>query len=173
FKLALELAFSMLSFDSQLQQLQLDAHAPELSILLHGMLFTNIQLDNFLPTLAHFLECIEIEGAEEHEWIMMTVVNISAMLEYGRPSGMLCKIGGVGAHDTGTGVPAVKVAKKYQVTPAFRDEDGEEKWMDVDDKGTQQTSPALSDANIPMELPVSFKLVLELAFSMLSFVLHN
>ncbi|KAG2131404.1 uncharacterized protein EDB93DRAFT_1255511 [Suillus bovinus] len=37
----------------------------------------------------------------------------------------------------------VKVAKKYQVTPAFRDKDGEEKRMDMDDKGTQQTSPAL------------------------------
>jgi hypothetical protein len=101
---------------------------------------------------------------------MMAVVNIGAMLEYGRPSGVLRKIGGVGARDTG---PAVKVAKKCQVAPAFRDEDGEEKRMDVDDEGAPQTSPILSDANMPVELPVSFKLALELAFSMLSFVLRN
>ncbi|KIK36462.1 hypothetical protein CY34DRAFT_16369 [Suillus luteus UH-Slu-Lm8-n1] len=109
------------------------------------MLFTNIQLDNFSPTLARFIKRIEIEGAEEHEWIMMA----------------------------GTGGPAVKVAKKRQVAPAFRDEDSEEKRMDVDDKGASQASPALSDANTPAEFPVSFKLALELAFSMLSFVLRN
>jgi protein SMG6 len=45
--------------------------------------------------------------------------------------------------------------------------------MDVDDEATSQASPALSDANMPAELPLSFKLVLELAFSMLSFVLRN
>ncbi|KAG2349793.1 hypothetical protein BDR05DRAFT_994785 [Suillus weaverae] len=72
------------------------------------MLFTNIQLDNFSPTLACYIECIEIEGAEEREWIMMA----------------------------GTGGPAVKVAKKCQIAPAFRDKDSEEKWMDMDDEGT-------------------------------------
>lgn len=158
------------SSTAQSRRSQPDARASELFVLLHGMLFTNIQLDDFSPTLARFLERIEIEGAEEREWIMMAVVNIGAMLEYGRPSGVLRKIGGVGARDTG---PAVKVAKKCQVAPAFRDEDGEEKRMDVDDEGAPQTSPILSDANMPVELPVSFKLALELAFSMLSFVLRN
>lgn len=161
------------SSTAQSRRSQPDARAPELFVLLHGMLFTNIQLDDFTPTLARFLERIEIEGAEEREWIMMAVVNISAVLEYGRPSGVLRKIGGVGARDTGAGGPAVKVAKKSQVVPAFRDEDSEEKRMDVDDEGAPQASPALSDANMPVELPVSFKLALELAFSMLSFVLRN
>ncbi|KAG1823448.1 uncharacterized protein BJ212DRAFT_1476331 [Suillus subaureus] len=109
------------------------------------MLFTNIQLDNFSPTLACFIKHIEIEGAEEHKWIMMA----------------------------GTGSPAVKVAKKCQVAPTFRDEDSEEKWMDMDDEGASQASPALLDANMPAEFLVSFKLALELAFSMLSFVLCN
>lgn len=161
------------SSTAQSRRSQPDARAPELFVLLHGMLFTNIQLDDFSPTLARFLERIEIEGAEEREWIMMAVVNIGAVLEYGRPSGVLRKIGGVGARDTGAGGPAVKVAKKCQVAPAFRDEDGEEKRMDVDDEGAPQISPVLSDANMPAELPVSFKLALELAFSMLSFVLRN
>ncbi|KAG2355122.1 hypothetical protein BDR07DRAFT_1493625 [Suillus spraguei] len=115
------------SSTAQSQRSQADACAPEFFVLLHGMLFTNIQLDDFLPTLAHFLERIKIEGAEEREWIMMAVVNIGAMFEYGRPSGVLCKIGGIGARDTGAGGPAVKVAKKYQPTPAFHDKDGEEK----------------------------------------------
>ncbi|KAG1829219.1 hypothetical protein DFJ58DRAFT_671981, partial [Suillus subalutaceus] len=117
----------------------------EFFVLLHSMLFTNIQLDNFLPTLAHFIEHIEIKGAKEHEWIMMA----------------------------GTGGPAVKVAKKCQVVPAFRDKDRKEKQMDVDDEGASQASPVLSDANTPTELPVSFKLALEFAFLMLSFILHN
>ncbi|KAG1808411.1 uncharacterized protein BJ212DRAFT_1485043 [Suillus subaureus] len=111
------------SSTAQSRRSQADACAPELFILLHGMLFTNIRLDNFLPTLACFLERIKIKGAEEHEWIMMAVMNIGAMFEYGRLSGVLCKIGGIGARDTG----AVKVAKKYQPTPAFCDKDGEEK----------------------------------------------
>lgn len=161
------------SSTAQSRRSQPDARAPELFVLLHGMLFTNIQLDDFSPTLARFLERIEIEGAEEREWIMMAVVNIGAVLEYGRPSGVLRKIGGIGARDTGAGGPAVKVAKKCQVAPAFRDEDSEEKRMDVDDEATSQASPALSDANMPAELPLSFKLALELAFSMLSFVLRN
>jgi len=82
---------------------QPDARVPELFVLLYGMLFTNIQLEDFSPTLARFLERIEFEGAEEREWIMMAIVNIGAMLEYGRPSGMLRKIGGVGLRECGAG----------------------------------------------------------------------
>ncbi|KAG1842160.1 hypothetical protein DFJ58DRAFT_666167, partial [Suillus subalutaceus] len=159
------------SSTAQSQRLQADACTPELFVLLHGMLFTNIQLDDFSPTLARFLECIEIKGAEEHKWIMMAVVNIGAMFEYGCPSGVLRKVGGIGARDIGAGGPAVKVAKKYQAMPAFHNEDGEEKRMDMDAEGAPQTSPVPSDTNMPAELPVSFKLALELAFSMLSFIL--
>jgi protein SMG6 len=79
------------SSTAQLQRSQPDARAPELFVLLHGMLFTNIQLDDFLPTLAHFLEHIEIEGAKEREWIMMAVMNISAVLEYARPGCKSCQ----------------------------------------------------------------------------------
>ncbi|KAG0705195.1 hypothetical protein DFH29DRAFT_908006, partial [Suillus ampliporus] len=161
------------SSSAQSRRSQPDARVSELFVLLHGMLFTNIQLDDFSPTLARFLERIEIEGAEEREWIMMAVVNICAVLEYGRASGVLRKIGGVGAREPGTGGPTVKVVKKGHAAPAHREDDGEEKRMDVDDEGDLQGSPALSDANMPAELPVSFKLAIELAFSMLSFVLRN
>ena len=55
------------------------------------MLFANIQLDDFPCTLAHFLERIEMEGegVEEREWIMMGVINIGAILEYGRASSVV------------------------------------------------------------------------------------
>jgi protein SMG6 len=55
----------------------------ELFDLLHGNLFTDIQLNDFAPTLSRFLERLEIEGAEEREWIMMAVTNIGAIMEYG------------------------------------------------------------------------------------------
>jgi len=78
-----------------------DAKASDLFILLHGMLFTNIQLDDFQPTLARFIERLEIEGAEEREWIMMGVVNIASIMEYGRPGGVLRKVGCVGSKEIG------------------------------------------------------------------------
>ena len=42
-----------------------DASVPDLFVLLHGMLFTKVQLDDFQPTLARFVERLGIEGAEE------------------------------------------------------------------------------------------------------------
>ena len=47
-----------------------DAKASDLFVLLHGVLVTNIQLDDVQPTLARFIEHLEIEGEEECEWIM-------------------------------------------------------------------------------------------------------
>ena len=38
-----------------------------------------------MPTLGRFLERVEIEGAEQREWVMMGVVNVAAVLEYGGP----------------------------------------------------------------------------------------
>ena len=78
-----------------------DAKASDLFILLHGMLFTNIQLDDFQPTLARFIERLEIEGAEEREWIMMGIINITSIMEYGRPGGVLRKVGCVGSKEVG------------------------------------------------------------------------
>src|SRR5882762_1693077 len=52
--------------------------AADLFVLLHRMLFTNIQLNNFPGTLAHFLKRLEMEGesVEECEWVMMGIVNL-------------------------------------------------------------------------------------------------
>ena len=61
---------SILSHAAQARRSVPDAKASDLFILLRGMLFTNIQLVDFQPTLAWFVERLEIEGAEEREWIM-------------------------------------------------------------------------------------------------------
>jgi protein SMG6 len=165
------------SSTSQTRRTQPDARAPELFVLLHGMLFTNIELDDFTPTLARFLERLEIEGAEEREWIMMAVINIGAVMEYGRPSSVLRKIGGATIRDGTLAAPIRVVAKRS--TAVHIEETGEEKRMDVDDDSVKpgpsqaQISPALSEGALPLELPQTFKFAVELAFSMLSFVLHN
>jgi hypothetical protein len=65
---------------------QADARVPELFVLLHVMLFTNIQFDDFSPTLAHFLERTKVEGAEECEWIVVAVANVGAILKVVQPS---------------------------------------------------------------------------------------
>src|SRR5260370_34413196 len=81
-----------------------DSHASELSVLLHGMLFTNIQLDSFNATMARFIERLAIEGAEEKEWLMMAVVNIGAILEYGKAGGIVRRFGGLGTKEGATAV---------------------------------------------------------------------
>jgi hypothetical protein len=66
-----------------------DAHVGELFVLLHGMLFTNIQLDNFQSTLVRLIERLQIEDVEERDWIMMAVINVSSVLKNGKPTGVL------------------------------------------------------------------------------------
>ena len=94
-----ESILSIWSHAAQARRSVPDAKASDLFILLHGMLFTNIQLDDFQPTLARFIERLEIEGAEEREWIMMGIVNIASIMEYGRPGGVLRKVGCVGSKE--------------------------------------------------------------------------
>src|ERR1700676_4025246 len=78
--------------------------AADLFILLHGMLFTNIQLDNFTGMFARFLERLEMEGlgVEEREWVMMGIINLGAVLEYGRASCVVRRAGGFGGVKDGT-----------------------------------------------------------------------
>lgn len=151
-----------------------DARVPDLFVLLHGMLFTNIQLDDFQPTLARFVERLQIEGAEEREWIMMAVVNISAILEYGKPAGVMKSAGGVGtrAGDPGTqqGATMKVMAKKVS----------DEEKMDVDEAGgrvgaeAMQSSPPMSEVEPDTpDYPPSFKFALQLTFAMLSHVLRH
>ncbi|KAG8894285.1 hypothetical protein FRC00_009188, partial [Tulasnella sp. 408] len=70
--------------------------APSIFLLLQGMLFTRIQLDDFHPTVARLKERIQLNPEEvtEAEWTMMAVLNISAILDYGRGEGVLRKVCG-------------------------------------------------------------------------------
>ena len=160
-----------------------DARVHDLFVLLHGMLFTNIQLDDFQPTLARLVERLEIEGAEEREWIMMAVVNLSAVLEYGKPSGVLKRAGGVGPREAGPAAMRV-MAKRGVVDEEKMDVDGEH-GTDVDMQSVSsataalftnsvQVSPAMSDAETDSpEHPAPFKLALQLTFAMFSHVLRH
>ena len=162
---------------AQSRRSQPDASTLDLFVLLHGMLFTNIQLDDFTPTLARFLERLEIEDAEERQWIMMAVINISAIMEYGGPS-VLRKVGGLGGSREVNGVTPVRVVAKR--SPVIHHEDvREDRQMDVDDESPRvpfaaaHVSPALSDADLATELPPRFKFAMQLTFSMLTFVLRH
>ena len=62
---------------------------PEPFVFFHGVLFTNMQLDDFSATLARILERLDIEEPVGREWAMITVVNIGALLEYGHQQGVL------------------------------------------------------------------------------------
>jgi protein SMG6 len=102
------------------------------------MLFTNIQLDDLIGTLACFLERLEMEGkgVEEHEWIMTSIVR---------------RAGGFGGTKEGmhTNSSGVKVMVKRATTIA-EDEDPK---MDVNDSAelkltmAAQASPATSEAD--------------------------
>ena len=76
-----------------------DSPTPELFIFLHCTLFTNAQLNGFSATLVHLLERLDIEEPEGQEWTMIAVVNIGALLEYGRPQGVLQRTGTLGQMD--------------------------------------------------------------------------
>ncbi|KAF9050675.1 hypothetical protein BDZ89DRAFT_1057118 [Hymenopellis radicata] len=126
-----------------------DAKVSDLFVLLHGMLFTNIELDAFQPTMARFVERLQIEGAEDREWTSMAVINIGSILEYGKP--------------TGVSTAAMRVMAKRELLAEDR--------MDVDDPSG---SPVLTqmDTDSP-DLPMGFTLALQLTFSMLSYVLRH
>lgn len=106
--------------------------AADLFVLLHGMVFTNIQLDDFAGTLARFLERLEMEGegVEEREWVMMGVINLGALLEYGRASSLIRRAGGFEGVKEGTnlGSAGIKVMIKRATTIV---EDEESKWISM------------------------------------------
>jgi hypothetical protein len=143
------------------------------------MLFTNIQLDDFSPTLARLLERLSIEGPEAQEWTMMAAINIGALLEYGRAQGVLRRAG-VGQLDRNPVGPAaatkVKLARKFQ-TDERMEVDGDERRRSVDMEAqglsTAQASSVLPDSEASAEVPFAFKMAQELTFSMLGHALRS
>ena len=125
------------SLQAQARRSTPDAHTSELFVLLHGMIFTNIQLDDFLPMLARFMGRLRLEEPEERDWIMMAIVNITSVLEYGRPTGVLRSIGGIGnatgqVGKEGSTVAAAAASAKVNMMVKKLDE------MEVDDTTMDQ-----------------------------------
>lgn len=171
-----------------------DSSVEDLFVLLHGMLFTGVQLDDFPPTLARFMERLQLEGAEERDWIMMAVVNITALLEFGKPTGVLRSTGGIGSGATGrdasSAAQAAAATAKVNMLVKKVDE------MEVDDAEDAGTSPVMREQEINMkgngvlnvspllanaqavnsertEPPLAFKYALQLTFEMFAYTLRN
>ncbi|TDL27426.1 hypothetical protein BD410DRAFT_818864 [Rickenella mellea] len=183
------------SAQAQARRSQPDAHVSDLFVLLHGMLFTNIELDDFPATLARLMERLELEGAEEREWIMMAVINITAILEYGRPTGVLRRTGAIGAGGGSMSTAAQAAAANAKVNLVVRRLDQ----MEVDDVDTDDKVPeaeradedatddnvrgngiidmsplmAQNHADSDSGYPLSFKHALQLTFTMFAHTLRK
>jgi protein SMG6 len=126
------------------------------------MLFTNIELDNFKDTLARFLERLEIEDVEEHEheWIIMGIINICAVLEYSKPAGIIRCTTSFPIKELGPGIKvmAKKVEKdvKMDVDDAKNEEASKAKFI----LHSPATSAASSTTSGPEENPASFTMTL-------------
>ena len=182
FETARESVLPIWSQAAQARRSAPDARAPELFVFLHGMLFTNIQLDDFSSTLARLLERLRIKEPEGREWAMMAVVNIGALLEFGRPQGFLRRSGALGQDRNPAAIIAaskVKLARKAQADERMEvDGDDRRRSSDVDASNPQgisaiQISPALSDAASSLEPSPSFKMAQDLTFGMLAHALRS
>ncbi|KAF8323175.1 hypothetical protein DL93DRAFT_2162363 [Clavulina sp. PMI_390] len=67
------------------------ASAASLFLHIQIQLFTRIDLDQVQPNLARFIERLELDGpsGEEPEWIMMAVLAIGSLLEFGKSDAVL------------------------------------------------------------------------------------
>jgi protein SMG6 len=189
FPMSRESVLQIWSAPAQARRALPDSHVPDLFVLLHGMLFTNIQLDDFKPVLARFMERLNLEGAEERDWVMMAVTNIAALLEYGKQKGVLRCTGGIGGKDNSSAAQAaaanVKVnmlTKKVDEMEVDDAEDGasalrQERDASIKGSGVLTVSPQYQNAS-PVtldesDLPLAFKFALQLTFEMFAFTLRN
>jgi protein SMG6 len=169
FTTARESILALWSPSAQLRRSSPEAHVSDLFILLHGMLFTNIQLDDFQSTLSRLLERLQIEEIEERDWMMMAVVNIGSVLEYGRPTAVLKQISGI--------VPAIPPLPKSR-TSSKKEERRDSDRMDIDAEEEDVKMFVVDGISLPVfakantdpdgDLPVHLRLSLQLTFSMLS-----
>ena len=95
---------AMLEFFSPVMQQNLSSPtAPAASLYLHivGLLFTRIDLDQVLPNLGRFIERLELDhfAVTEHEWIMMAILGIGSILEFGKADAKVRKAGGLAGGD--------------------------------------------------------------------------
>lgn len=115
---------------------------------------------------------------------MMAIINIGAVLEYGRSTAVLRRVSGILGRDTIPGSSASPIMTNgSKVKVMAKRTDGDDKKMDVDEDedasqslramAISQPSPSLSDASAALEpeLPLGLKHALQLTFGMLTHVL--
>lgn len=163
-----EAILSLFSKPAQQRRNLADAKSPELFVLLHGMLFTNIQLDDFQPTLSRYLERLQLDGAQEREWIMMGVVNVAAIMQYGKNDALIKPATAAAAGDSvGNSMAGKKreLVLKMDSLAMTDSPTAASPTMDLD-------TPPDNDA-MAVDIPIQLQLALQLAFSTLSFCLRH
>ena len=108
---------------------------------------------------------------------MMALVNIGALLEYGRPTAVLRRVSGIETRSAGGAsmrptLPTGAAAGRIKVLMAKR-LDGDTSKMEVDDEELPDKSAASAESpSTPEpELPATLRLAMQLAFAMLSHTL--
>ena len=171
FTTAQESILALWTPSAQLRRSSPEARVSDLFILLHGVLFTKVQLDDFQSTISRLLERLQIEEIEERDWMMMAVINIGSILEYGRPTAVLKEISDI--IPTFPPLPKSRMSSKKEER---KDSDRIDVDIEEDDikvgvvaNGvTSSTKIARADADQDGDLPMHLKLSLQLAFSILS-----
>ncbi|KAG8897986.1 hypothetical protein FRB99_007736 [Tulasnella sp. 403] len=195
--IARESILPLFSVQKQSARYQPSSNASSIFLLMHGMLFTRIQLDDFPSNVARFMERIQLNPTEvgENEWIMMAMLNIGAILEYGRPEGVLRKVCGWGATLNSTGHAAARPAssrtprsdprrsgsqgEQMQVDTVVVDADPEDmqddRMVDVAEVLSGPMEALSTSAGAPglEELPYTMQLALQLTFEMLRYAMRT
>lgn len=114
---------------------------------------------------------------------MMALINIGALLEYGRPTAVLRRVAGIETRGTGASLsptlPTGATAGRIKVLMAKR-LDGDTSKMDIDDEDIDvdkaaagETPSAPSPISQEPELPAALKLAMQLTFAMLAHTLRH
>lgn len=164
-------------FDTALQSQRSlpEATAMDLFIRLHGMLFTRISLDSFPDVMSRYVERLEedarLDGVSRKatisqvDWMIMGVVNIAGVLQYGSASGIIRKaLAQEGAE-----------RRKAQAQNAD-DEEGEDVGENLEEvngisKDTELVSLPASVAE--SDLPITYTHALFLTFAVFGFSLAH
>jgi hypothetical protein len=163
----------LLLFDSalQFQRSTPEATVMDLFVRLHGMLFTRIELDDFVPVMSRFMERLEEDASldgvsrkacvSQVDWLLMGTINLAAILQYGSSSGLIRQ-----------GLVQEGASRRRQQASFDTEEaeDGEDGIVVVeDDDAPLLASHQQSAAAMNAPPPPSFTLALDLAFAVLDF----
>lgn len=139
-------------------------------VLLLGLLFTRVQLDDFDTVLARFVERLEIEGVSavrEPEWIMIGVCCVGAVLEFGRPDGVIKARGGLSQRNARPASGAANGTRDRDVEMEDAAAD------DAEDLARPMQALTTSAPAADNELPHHFTLAVRLFCAVLRFTLRQ